>query len=137
MDLTSLDTYYKIGDGRDQAQRGIFTWANNRDNEGFIQERRDRFFGSPEYLIFFDAIVVTHVRRQASNHALIVLDPNPQQSRSKTRLFFTLDGDKFKSVRKLSNRCGKLLSKVQICIVCNKKLKGAYRSLSNGERETS
>lgn len=88
MDLTSLDTYCKIGDGRDQAQRGIFTWANDRDNEGFIQERRDRFFGSPEYLIFFDAIVVTHMRRQVSNHALIVLDPNTQQSRSKTRFIF-------------------------------------------------
>ena len=25
-----------------------YTWANNRDVEGFIQERLDRFFGSKE-----------------------------------------------------------------------------------------
>lgn len=29
-------------------------WSNNREREGFIQERFDRFFGSDEWLLHFD-----------------------------------------------------------------------------------
>lgn len=42
-----------------------YTWANNRESEGFIQERLDRFFGLAKWLVHFDKASVQHILRQA------------------------------------------------------------------------
>lgn len=105
--------------------------------EGFIQERRDRFFGSLEYLIFLYAIVVTHVRRQTSNHALIVLDLNPQQSRSKTRFIFHSRWRQIQECEEIIKQVWETPFQGLNMYRMQQKLKGAYMSLSNGEKETS
>lgn len=51
-----------------------WTWANNRSGEGFIEERLDMFFGSPEWLLMFDLAVVQHIMTQSSDHSVILLD---------------------------------------------------------------
>lgn len=51
-----------------------FTWANNREGEGFIQERLDRFFGSTEWMIQCETIEVRHIFRQTSDHSMLILD---------------------------------------------------------------
>lgn len=45
-----------------------FTWENNRENEGFIQERLDRFFGSIDWMFHFDTTEVTHIPMQSSRY---------------------------------------------------------------------
>lgn len=40
-----------------------WTWGNNREREGFIQERLDRFFGSAAWLLQFDKAEVKHFLR--------------------------------------------------------------------------
>lgn len=57
----------------------MFTWANNREGEGFIQEKLDHFFGSLELMLLHDTAEVLHVSRQASDHALLILDTKTTQ----------------------------------------------------------
>lgn len=56
-----------------------FTWANNRADEGFVQERLDRFFGSMQWMLQCDTAEVIHTARQSSDHALLILDTQPQR----------------------------------------------------------
>lgn len=65
-----------------------FTWANNRIGEGFIMERLDRFFGSAEWLLQCDNAEVLHVIKQASDHAMLVMDTQPQRIRTRSRFIF-------------------------------------------------
>lgn len=60
-----------------------FTWANNREWEGFIQEMLDRFCGSVKWMIQNKKAEVKHVLRQTSDHALILLDSNPGMVKTK------------------------------------------------------
>lgn len=54
-----------------------WTWANNRKEEGFIEERLDRFFGSSEWMVDFDGAAVQHILSQASDHTMLLLDTKP------------------------------------------------------------
>lgn len=78
----------EMGMGDISFRGDAFTWANNREREGFIQERLDRFLGSSEWLLHFDTAEVTYVLRQSSDHALIMLDTKPQRCKSKARFIF-------------------------------------------------
>lgn len=62
-----------------------WTWANNREGEGFIMERLDRFFGSSEWLLEHDAAEVQHILKQTSDHSLLFLDSNLPKFKIKTR----------------------------------------------------
>lgn len=66
-----------------------FTQANNRDGEGFIQKKLDRFLGSAEWMVQYDINKILHVTRQALDRSLLVLDTKPQ--RAKTRSWFIFD----------------------------------------------
>lgn len=63
----------------------IYTWANNRAREGFIQERLDKFCGLAEWMLANDTTEVTHVLRQASDYSVIILDTEPTRERSRAR----------------------------------------------------
>lgn len=76
----------KIGEVKFRGE--FFTWVNNRENEGFIQESLDRFFGSVEWIIQFKTAEVCHIRRQASDHSLLILDLKPQKYKTKSRFIF-------------------------------------------------
>lgn len=71
----------------------IYTWANNREGEGFIQERLDRFCGSVEWMFLNDNAVANHVFRPASDHSIIILDSKPDKVRTrvKTRARFIFE----------------------------------------------
>lgn len=64
---------------------GTFTWANNRQGEGFIQEGLDRFCGSSDWLLKNDSADVKHIPRQASDHVMLLLDSMPVRVRTKAR----------------------------------------------------
>lgn len=68
----------------------LFTWANNREGKGFIQERLDRFVGSGEWMLNHDSAMVTHFRMQSSDHSLLVLDSEQKRAKTKTRFIFYL-----------------------------------------------
>lgn len=55
-----------------------WTWANNREGKGFVEERLDRVFASPEWFIQHRHAVVHHVPKQTSDHYLLLLDDKPQ-----------------------------------------------------------
>lgn len=65
-----------------------WTWANNWDDEGFIEVRLDRFFGSTQWLVDHLTIVVQHVEKQSLDHSLLFLDTKPEQRIRKARFFF-------------------------------------------------
>lgn len=54
-----------------------WTWANNRQGEGFVEERLYMFFGSAEWLSDFDKSEVQHILTQSSDHSMILLNTEP------------------------------------------------------------
>lgn len=66
----------------------IWTWANNRVGEGFVEERLDQFFASPEWQITFPHTVVTHELTQASDNSLLILEDKPLCQQYKKCFFF-------------------------------------------------
>lgn len=69
-------------------QRKPCTWANNWDDENYIEVRLHRFFGSSYCLMENSKAVVKHIECQASDHSLLVLDTTQEQPRRKTRFYF-------------------------------------------------
>lgn len=65
-----------------------WTWANNGKEEGFLEVRLDRLFGSAQWLLDHPAAIVQHVERQSSDHSLLILDTKPEQMRRKARFYF-------------------------------------------------
>lgn len=65
-----------------------YTWKNNRENEGFIKERFDRFLGSVAWIEQYKEAEGKHVFRLASDHNLISLDTNPLWQKIKARFIF-------------------------------------------------
>lgn len=63
-------------------------WANNRMEEGFIEERLDMFFGSKDWMLDFEKAEVKHILTQSSNHFMLLLDTNPHQPEMKSRFIF-------------------------------------------------
>lgn len=69
-------------------QGNMCTWANNWEEEGYIERRLDRFFGTANWLLVYATALVHHVKRQASDHSLLILNTNPNQRRKKSRFHF-------------------------------------------------
>ncbi|CAI9117559.1 OLC1v1018964C1 [Oldenlandia corymbosa var. corymbosa] len=65
-----------------------WTWANNRDGEGFIEKCLDRFFGSIAWLVENGEAKVLHVEGHSSDHCMLVLDTKPETKRKKSRFYF-------------------------------------------------
>lgn len=65
-----------------------FTLANKREDEGFIQERLDRFFGFANWKLKWDTGDVSHTLRQSSDHSMIILDTKQQRKKTKARFIF-------------------------------------------------
>lgn len=87
--FTGFRTFISEMGMEDISYRGrTFTWANNREEEGFIQDRLDRFLGSVEWMLHFDTAEVTHILRQVSNHSLLILDTQPQRVKTSVRFIF-------------------------------------------------
>lgn len=74
--------------GKIKFKRESFTWANNRECEGFIHERLDFFFCSSEWIIEKDTAEVRHYLKQASDHSLLILDTMPARRKPKRRFMF-------------------------------------------------
>lgn len=77
-----------MGMGEIKYRGDTYTWANNKEREGFIQEILDRFFDSSEWMIQNDIVEVRHVVRQASDLAMIVLDSKPSRLKTRSRFIF-------------------------------------------------
>lgn len=73
----------EMGDIRVRGE--AFTWANNRETEGYIQERLNRFCGSVEWMGQHENATVCHVLKQTSDHAMLILDTNPEKTSTKGR----------------------------------------------------
>lgn len=65
-----------------------WTWANNRTGEGFVEERLDRVWASPEWLFHNPDTIVNHVHKQASDHSLLLMNTVKGQERSHKRFYF-------------------------------------------------
>lgn len=85
----------------------IFTQENNRENEGFIQERLDRLFGSIDWMFHFDTAEVTHIPRQSSNHSLVVLDTKSHRLKTKSRFIFLFQWGKRQGTKELVKKTWK------------------------------
>lgn len=65
-----------------------WTWANNRQGEGFIEERLDMFFGSAHWFLDFEKAQVKHILLQSSDHSMLILGTVPGQIKRKSRFIF-------------------------------------------------
>lgn len=65
-----------------------WTWANNRQGEGFIEERLDMFFGSANWLLSSDQAMVQHILTQSSDYSMVVLDSKPPVVKGKNRFIY-------------------------------------------------
>lgn len=65
-----------------------WTWANNRQGEGFIEKRLDMFFGSADWILSTDQVVVQHILTQSSDHSMVILDSKPPVVKGKTRFIY-------------------------------------------------
>lgn len=65
-----------------------YTWTNNREGEGFIQEKLDRFFGFVDWLLQFDKVSVQLIMKQTLDHAMLLLDTQPERIKAKSRFIF-------------------------------------------------
>lgn len=63
-------------------------WANNWENESYIEVRLGQFFGASQWWMEYDKDVVMHIERQSSDYSLLILDANPNQGRRKPRFYF-------------------------------------------------
>lgn len=74
--------------GKIKFREESFTWTNNRNGEGFIQERLDRVFGSVDWTLKYDKAEVKHILRQSSDHSMILLDSDPIRNKTRSRFIF-------------------------------------------------
>lgn len=44
-------------------QKRKWTWANNWQEEGYIEVRQDRFFGGSQWLVDNENVVVKHIKK--------------------------------------------------------------------------
>ena len=58
-----------------------FTWTNRREVQALIQERIDRYFVNPSWVLLYPEAKVTHLTRCHSDHCPILLE---MQSRCHT-----------------------------------------------------
>lgn len=65
-----------------------WTWANNRQGEGFIEEMIEMFFGSPDWMLEFDKVKVQHLMKQSSDHSMLFVDTFLHQSKQKARFIY-------------------------------------------------
>lgn len=71
-----------------KAEGRIYTWANNKEVERFVEEKLDRFFGSGSWLLKHPKAKVIHVEKQTSDHKLLILVNDLEVIRSKKRFSF-------------------------------------------------
>lgn len=63
-------------------------WANNWKEEGFIEEKLERFFGSSHCLMDHTNAVVKHIQKKSSDHCMLLLDTNQEGEKKKRRFSF-------------------------------------------------
>lgn len=66
----------------------MHTRANNREGEGFVEERLDRFFGAANWILQHPRARVIYKEKQTSDHYLIVLNSNPEVRKVRKRFYF-------------------------------------------------
>lgn len=65
-----------------------WTWANNREGEGFMEERLDRFFVSPEWLYQNPKTLVHRIHKQSSDNCLVLFEDRMDKPFSAKRFYF-------------------------------------------------
>lgn len=65
-----------------------YTWANNREGEGYVEEKLDRFFGAASWVVQIPRAKVLHIDKQSSDHSLLILDTKPLLCKYKSRFCF-------------------------------------------------
>lgn len=109
--------------------------ANNREGEGFIQERLDRFFGLAEWMVEKDIVKVSHILRQASNYSLLILDTQPLRRNTKSRFIFESQWIKNQTCDKLVQEAWSTVGRASRMFQVKQKLKCYKLSLLKWKRE--
>lgn len=85
-----------------------WTWANNRQGEGFIEEMLDMFFGSADWFLDFEKSKVSHILLQSSDHSMIMLDTESVQSKRKSRFVFDSKWSRIQGCDETVQQCWRL-----------------------------
>ncbi|GER55597.1 non-ltr retroelement reverse transcriptase [Striga asiatica] len=72
------------------AQLGsFFTWGNNREGDGYVEERLDKIFVSFEWGVKFPNMVASNFYRSTSDHNVLLFDTDKQLERRHKRFQFS------------------------------------------------
>ncbi|GER29796.1 DNAse I-like superfamily protein [Striga asiatica] len=66
-----------------------YTWCNNRENEGIVEEKLDNAFGSMGWMIRYPLSQFTNIYRSASDHGMLLL--KAKENTVKSNMRFTFD----------------------------------------------
>ncbi|GER28785.1 RNA-directed DNA polymerase-like protein [Striga asiatica] len=70
-------------------QKGsFFTWGNNREGDGYVEERLDKVFTSYDWLVEFPKMKVINFYRTASDHNVLLFATEMEAGRGKKRFSF-------------------------------------------------
>lgn len=87
--------------GEIKSRGGSYNWTNNREGEGVIQEKLDRFFGSADWLLQLDKVSVQLIMKQTSDHAMLLLNTQPEGIKAKSRFIFEAKWTKMQEIEDL------------------------------------
>ncbi|CAA0818673.1 Unknown protein, partial [Striga hermonthica] len=65
-----------------------YTWANNREHEGFVEEKLDRAFCSIDWLTEHPNATVENILRSSSDHSMLLINTNATPQQMKSRFSF-------------------------------------------------
>ncbi|CAA0822991.1 Unknown protein, partial [Striga hermonthica] len=71
------------------SQRGqLYTWGNNREGEGFVEEKLDRTFATLEWINMHPSAQTTCWFRSSSDHCMLVIEMDKSVQKQKKRFMF-------------------------------------------------
>ncbi|CAA0842854.1 Unknown protein, partial [Striga hermonthica] len=70
-------------------QKGaFFTWGNNREGDGYVEERLEKIFTSYDWMVAYPKMEVANFYRTASDHNVLMMDTDMEVGRYKKRFAF-------------------------------------------------
>lgn len=78
-----------------------WTWTNNQAGDDYVEERLDRFFISSDWLFCHPKTVVNHIKKQSSDHCLLLFEEHNIKSEFTKHFILTRDFLTYQLLRKL------------------------------------
>ncbi|XP_071923234.1 uncharacterized protein [Coffea arabica] len=84
-----FNRFIRENDLMDLGYQGVpWTWRNSWKGDGEVKERLDRCLCSTEWMNKYEKARCTHVETEASDHLMLLIDTNPDNTKRRRRFYF-------------------------------------------------